>query len=265
MRHSLLYEQDFYAWANDQAALLRTGRVSDLGLCRRYPGGCPGNRPRPGGFPARLPLAVRSGEQRRFLAGRGRLNTPSGRGRCRPKDQNGLRVPVMAGPWPRALVPGLVPAMTGERISVPPADSFIVGRRQRTGELHKAVMPSPGPATRRGSRGSCFVNASRVFLQLCETLPALRQHRPGKSDCPGARGTLVFPGILNNPERILFRGSRLCRGNSDERFTSRANWRSISRAANCGRDAFPCRLVAAPSASSRFWFGRPANSSRKTT
>jgi hypothetical protein len=32
MRNSLLYEQDFYAWANEQAALLRTGRVSDADL-----------------------------------------------------------------------------------------------------------------------------------------------------------------------------------------------------------------------------------------
>src|ERR1700723_1229460 len=32
MRNSLLYEQDFYAWANEQAALLRAGRVSDADL-----------------------------------------------------------------------------------------------------------------------------------------------------------------------------------------------------------------------------------------
>jgi Domain of unknown function DUF29 len=32
MRNSLLYEQDFYAWANEQAALLRSGRVSDADL-----------------------------------------------------------------------------------------------------------------------------------------------------------------------------------------------------------------------------------------
>lgn len=32
MRNSLLYEQDFYAWANEQAALLRTGRVSEADL-----------------------------------------------------------------------------------------------------------------------------------------------------------------------------------------------------------------------------------------
>jgi len=32
MRNSLLYEQDFYAWANEQAALLRAGQVSDADL-----------------------------------------------------------------------------------------------------------------------------------------------------------------------------------------------------------------------------------------
>jgi hypothetical protein len=32
MRNSRLYEQDFYAWANEQAALLRTGQVSDADL-----------------------------------------------------------------------------------------------------------------------------------------------------------------------------------------------------------------------------------------
>jgi hypothetical protein len=32
MRNSSLYEQDFYAWANEQAALLRAGRVSDADL-----------------------------------------------------------------------------------------------------------------------------------------------------------------------------------------------------------------------------------------
>jgi hypothetical protein len=32
MRNSSLYEQDFYAWANEQAALLRNGRVSDADL-----------------------------------------------------------------------------------------------------------------------------------------------------------------------------------------------------------------------------------------
>ncbi len=32
MRNSLLYEQDFYAWAIEQAGLLRSGRVSDADL-----------------------------------------------------------------------------------------------------------------------------------------------------------------------------------------------------------------------------------------
>lgn len=32
MRNSRLYEQDFYAWANEQAALLRAGRLSEAGI-----------------------------------------------------------------------------------------------------------------------------------------------------------------------------------------------------------------------------------------
>ena len=32
MRNSLLYDLDFYAWANEQAALLRTGRLSEADL-----------------------------------------------------------------------------------------------------------------------------------------------------------------------------------------------------------------------------------------
>ena len=32
MRNSQLYEQDFYAWANEQAALLRSGRLSEADI-----------------------------------------------------------------------------------------------------------------------------------------------------------------------------------------------------------------------------------------
>ena len=32
MRNSQLYEQDFYAWANEQAALLRAGRLSEADI-----------------------------------------------------------------------------------------------------------------------------------------------------------------------------------------------------------------------------------------
>jgi len=32
MSHSTLYHQDFYTWANEQAALLRSGRLSEADI-----------------------------------------------------------------------------------------------------------------------------------------------------------------------------------------------------------------------------------------